>query len=113
VDRRRAVVETTCVASGWALARDEPALAILHTTAGLGNGVGAIATARVNRAPLVVLVGQQDRRHLALEPFVTGYRLDDLAGTVPGVGGRTGPRTYRVRWPAPSVRRGTGAARRW
>ena len=32
---------------------------------GLGNAVGALATARVNRAPLVVLVGQQDRRHLA------------------------------------------------
>ena len=33
------------MATGWAIARDEPTLAILHTTAGLGNGVGAIATA--------------------------------------------------------------------
>jgi thiamine pyrophosphate-dependent acetolactate synthase large subunit-like protein len=38
------------IATGWALARDEPALAILHTTAGLGNAVGALATALVNRA---------------------------------------------------------------
>lgn len=38
-------------ATGWALARDEPALVLLHTTAGLGNAVGALATARVNRAP--------------------------------------------------------------
>ena len=53
------------MATGYAIARGEPALAILHTTAGLGNAVGALATARVNRAPLVVLVGQQDRRHLA------------------------------------------------
>src|SRR5580692_11169694 len=60
------------MATGWAIGRDGPALAILHTTAGLGNAVGALATARVNRAPLVVLVGQQDRRHLALEPFLTG-----------------------------------------
>src|SRR3954470_5075158 len=44
------------MATGWALARHEPALVLLHTTAGLGNAVGAIATARVNRAPLVVLV---------------------------------------------------------
>ena len=33
---------------------------LLHATAGLGNAVSALATARVNRAPLVV-VGQQDR----------------------------------------------------
>jgi vanillin dehydrogenase len=55
---------------------------LLHTTAGLGNAVGALATARVNRAPLVVLVGQQDRRHLVLEPFLAG-RLEGLAGDYP------------------------------
>ena len=70
------------MATGWAIARDEPALAILHTTAGLGNAVGALATARVNRAPLVVLVGQQDRRHLAQEPFLAG-KLRGLAGEYP------------------------------
>ncbi|GHJ42427.1 thiamine pyrophosphate-dependent enzyme [Streptomyces sp. TS71-3] len=69
-------------ATGWALLRDAPALAVLHSTAGLGNAVGALATARANRAPLVVLVGQQDRRHLAHEPFLTG-RLDSLAGDYP------------------------------
>jgi benzoylformate decarboxylase len=55
---------------------------VLHTTAGFGNGVGALATARVNRAGLVVIVGQQDRRHLAFEPFLTG-RLEGLAGSYP------------------------------
>ena len=70
------------LATGWALGREAPALALLHTTAGLGNAVGALATARVNRAPLVVVVGQQDRRHLALEPFLTG-RLRGLAGDYP------------------------------
>jgi benzoylformate decarboxylase len=70
------------LATGWAIARDEPAFALLHTTAGLGNAVGALATARVNRAPVVVLVGQQDRRHLALEPFLAG-RLRGLAGEYP------------------------------
>jgi benzoylformate decarboxylase len=70
------------MASGRAIALGEPALAIVHTTAGLGNAVGALATARVNRAPLVVLVGQQDRRHLPLEPFLAG-RLAGLAGEYP------------------------------
>jgi benzoylformate decarboxylase len=70
------------MATGWAIGRSEPGLAILHTTAGLGNAVGALATARVNRAPLVVLVGQQDRRHLAQEPFLAG-RLQGLAGEYP------------------------------
>jgi benzoylformate decarboxylase len=35
------------LATGFAIGRGKPALAILHTTAGLGNAVGAIATARV------------------------------------------------------------------
>ncbi|MBB5938700.1 thiamine pyrophosphate-dependent enzyme [Streptomyces zagrosensis] len=69
-------------ATGWAIVRDAPALVLLHTTAGLGNAVGALATARVNRAPLVVLTGQQDRRHLAQEPFLAG-KLEGLAGDYP------------------------------
>ena len=67
------------MATGYALATGRPALVNLHTTAGLGNAVGALATAWENRAPLVVVVGQQDRRHLALEPFLTG-KLDGLGG---------------------------------
>jgi len=76
--------ESTVVgmATGYAIGHQRPALVLLHTTAGLGNAVGAIATARVNRAPLVIIVGQQDRRHLALEPFLAG-RLQGLAGDYP------------------------------
>lgn len=70
------------MATGEAIASARPSLALLHTTAGYGNAVGAIATARANRAPMVVLVGQQDRRHLASEPFLAG-RLDGLAGDYP------------------------------
>jgi benzoylformate decarboxylase len=70
------------VATGWAIARGRAAFVLLHTTAGLGNAVSALATARVNRAPLVVVVGQQDRRHLAEEPFLAG-RLQGLAGEYP------------------------------
>jgi len=58
------------LATGHAIGCGEPALALLHTTAGLGNAVGAIATARANRAPLVIVVGQQDRRHLVFERFL-------------------------------------------
>jgi benzoylformate decarboxylase len=70
------------MASGYAIARGEPALVLLHTTAGLGTAVSGLATARVNRAPLVVVVGQQDRRHLSFEPFLAG-RLSGLAGEYP------------------------------
>ena len=70
------------MASGYAIGSGEPAFVLVHTTAGLGNAVSALATARVNRAPLVVLVGQQDRRHLAQEPFLAG-RLHGLAGDYP------------------------------
>lgn len=69
-------------ATGYALGRGKPALVLLHTTAGLGNAVGALATARVNRAPLVALAGQQDRRHLAQEPFLAGH-LTGMAGSYP------------------------------
>src|ERR671930_1331743 len=70
------------MATGYALGRGAASLAVLHTTAGLGNAVGAIATARVNRAPVVIVVGQQDRRHLVFEPFLAG-RLQGLAGDYP------------------------------
>jgi benzoylformate decarboxylase len=70
------------MATGYAIATSRPAFVMLHTVAGLGNGVGALATARVNRAPLVVVVGQQDRRHLAQAPFLGG-ELDGIAGGYP------------------------------
>lgn len=70
------------IATGYATASGSPALVNLHTTAGLGNAVGALATARTNHVPLVVIVGQQDRRHLAYRPFLAGD-LEGLAGDYP------------------------------
>ena len=55
----------------------------LHTAPGLGNAGNAIAAARDSRAPLVVVVGQQDRAQSALAPFLTGRDLDRLAGAYP------------------------------
>ena len=71
------------MATGYALARGEPSFVNLHTAAGLGNAVNAIANARDCRAPLVIVVGQQDRRQIAFEPFLTGRQLDRLAGEYP------------------------------
>jgi benzoylformate decarboxylase len=71
------------MAAGYALARGEPAFVNLHTAAGLGNAINAIANARDCRAPLVILVGQQDRRQMAFEPFLTGRSLERLAGEYP------------------------------
>lgn len=71
------------MASGYALATGRPAFVNLHTAPGLGNAVNAIVCARDNRIPLVVVVGQQDRRQLALSPFLTGRNLERLAGDYP------------------------------
>jgi len=70
------------MAAGHALARGAPPLVLLHALPGLANAVAALAAARAARAPLVVLAGQQDRRHLAQEPFLSG-RLEGLAGDHP------------------------------
>ena len=40
--------------------------------------MGVMVTAYENKTPLVVTAGQQDRRHVALEPLLTG-RLVELA----------------------------------
>jgi benzoylformate decarboxylase len=71
------------MASGHALGTGRPALVNLHTAAGLGNAVNAIVCARDNRVPLVILVGQQDRRHLAFGPFLAARGLERLAGDYP------------------------------
>jgi benzoylformate decarboxylase len=71
------------MASGHALGSGRPALVNLHTAAGLGNAVNAIVCARDNRVPLVIVVGQQDRRHLAFGPFLAARGLERLAGDYP------------------------------
>ena len=71
------------MATGYALGRGVPAFVNLHTAPGLGNAVNAIANARDCRAPLVIVVGQQDRRQLALAPFLAGRALERMAGEYP------------------------------
>src|SRR3712207_4285956 len=66
------------MAEGYAQGTGNAALVNLHTAPGLGNAMGALVTAYHNKTPLVVTAGQQDRRHVALEPLLTG-RLVELA----------------------------------
>jgi benzoylformate decarboxylase len=71
------------IASGYALATGTPAFVNLHTAPGLGHAGNAIAGARDSHAPLVIVVGQQDREQSAMAPFLTGRDLDRLAGSYP------------------------------
>ena len=66
--------EATAVgmADGYAQATGRPSFVNLHTAGGLGNGMGAIISARATRTPLVVTAGQQDTRHLVSEPWLSG-----------------------------------------
>jgi benzoylformate decarboxylase len=62
----------TGMADGYAQASGRPAFLNLHTSAGLGNAVGNLTNARANGAPIVVTAGQQDERHLAADPLLSG-----------------------------------------
>ncbi|HEX3802179.1 MAG TPA: thiamine pyrophosphate-dependent enzyme [Solirubrobacteraceae bacterium] len=71
------------MATGYALATGKPQFVNLHTAPGLGHAVNATANARDVHAPLVIVVGQQDRRQLHLSPFLSGRALEKLAGEYP------------------------------
>ena len=66
------------MADGYAQAKRQATLVNLHTAPGLGNAMGAMVNAYHGRTPLVITAGQQDRRHLDLEPLLHG-RLVELA----------------------------------
>lgn len=69
-----ALQENTAVAmaDGYAQATGRPAFVNLHTGTGLGGGVGNLVNALANRTPLVVTAGQADRRHLVMDPILSG-----------------------------------------
>ncbi|MEU4080008.1 thiamine pyrophosphate-binding protein [Streptomyces venezuelae] len=64
------------MADGYARATGRPAFVSLHIAAGLANGMVGLLNAGRSRTPLVVTAGQQDRRHLAQDPMLSG----DLVG---------------------------------
>ena len=100
------------LATGWALARGRPAIALLHTTAGLGNAVGALATARVNRAPLVVLVASKTAATSRWSRSWPGGSKGSRAATPSRSSSRSARRTCRRPSPARGTRPATHAARR-
>jgi benzoylformate decarboxylase len=69
------------MADGFARATGRPSLLNLHIAAGLAHGLANLLNARRARTPLVVTVGQQDRRHLIRDPMLGG----DLLGLAQGV----------------------------
>jgi benzoylformate decarboxylase len=59
------------MADGYAQVTGVPGHVNLHTTPGVGNAMGNLATAWHNRAPLIVSAGQQHRDMLRLQPLLT------------------------------------------
>jgi benzoylformate decarboxylase len=70
--------EATVIATavGHALVADQAAVVNVHTTAGMGNAMGAIVTAAKAQAPLIVTAGTQDRRQIRTEPFLWGRQVE-------------------------------------
>ncbi|WP_131739602.1 thiamine pyrophosphate-binding protein [Actinomadura roseirufa] len=64
------------MADGYARASRRPALVSLHVAAGVANGLIGMLNALRSRTPLVIVAGQQDRRHLVQDPMLSG----DLVG---------------------------------
>jgi len=60
------------MALGYSLAKGQPVFVNLHSIASAGNGLSAIVDAWHNQTPLIITTGQQDRRHLLAEPFLSG-----------------------------------------
>ncbi|MBL7499162.1 thiamine pyrophosphate-binding protein [Frankia sp. CNm7] len=62
----------TGMAAGYAIATGKAGVSLLHVAPGIACGLGNIYNAFRNRTPLVVLSGQQDRRHQLLNPVLYG-----------------------------------------
>ncbi|CAC11911.1 benzoylformate decarboxylase related proten [Thermoplasma acidophilum] len=67
------------IAEGYAISSGRPSIVNLHTDLGVGNAMAYLITALKNRTPVIVTAGQQDQRHLAYSPLLSG-NLYDLAG---------------------------------
>lgn len=67
------------MADGYAQATRRPAIVNLHSAAGVGNAMGNIFTAFLNRTPLVITAGQQARSILPFDPFLFSAQATELA----------------------------------
>ena len=59
------------IADGLSQGLGKPVLVNVHTGAGMGNAMGCILTASLNKTPLIITAGQQTRDMLLGEPFLT------------------------------------------
>ena len=66
------------MADGFAQATRNPAVAVLHTAAGTGNGMGNIISAFLNKSPLIIIAGQQTRQMLLGDPYLTNREATKL-----------------------------------
>jgi benzoylformate decarboxylase len=66
------------IADGYAQATGKPAIVNVHTAAGLGNAMGNLITAALNKTPLIVTAGQQTREMLLMEPWLTNVDATQL-----------------------------------
>lgn len=66
------------IADGYAQASGKPALVNLHSAAGTGNAMGALANAWNSHSPLIVTAGQQHRAMVSVEPYLTNIDATQL-----------------------------------
>ena len=66
------------MADGYAQAIGKPALVNLHSAAGTGNGMGALANAWNSHTPLIVTAGQQTRAMVGVEALLTNLDSTQL-----------------------------------
>ena len=79
------------MADGYAQFSGRPAVVNLHSSGGVGHGLGSLVTAFRNRSPLLVVAGQQARSLLNGEPFLGAVDAPEF------------PRPY-VKWSAQPAR---------
>lgn len=66
------------IADGLSQGLRKPVIVNVHTGAGLGNAMGSILTAYLNKTPLIITAGQQTREMLLMEPFLTNIDATQL-----------------------------------
>ncbi len=66
------------IADGLAQGLRTPVIVNVHTGAGIGNAMGALLSAYLNKTPLIVTAGQQTRQMLLSEPFLTNFEPQTL-----------------------------------
>jgi benzoylformate decarboxylase len=66
------------IADGYSIGMRKSSLVNLHTSAGMGNAMGNIISASLNKTPLLITAGQQTRKMLLMEPWLTNVEATRL-----------------------------------